>query len=407
MVALRTSNMDSGDLQPQHEGHDQDSEELQKLKGLISDLEALQNKQAELHFSSDPRKGKFECRKIFRLMLEANQGDEKQTYLFLFHNLKSCPGSQYLLGHTDNNDLGSWWEVRTKTWMITKLCYKLGESRVFTKAKGRLTMYVKSFVYSFDWVKDVRFLIVMFELSPQPVSIIALAISSLSLSEAMKMVYLASRSDQVRRRVGRCAVGPTMPVIMNHKESRLGEEYHRLAFTKDRSVQEEATMSRVRTNLHMTRLLKSEMRAVENILEHCVQVSLSLSVMELNSYGMTTTDRTKLILFSFVSLFSVVNGQMAYLSETKNGHLGFKAKILLVVYQVTAAILRVFMMYSCLRYAVKGEYIPIGVFLGVSPLHVALSVMLQAKVFLANRDMLLLVRALSTLLAPLSTSTGR
>ena len=364
---------------------------------LPCDPQELLNKLDKLMLSLKAKKSKIECRQIYQKILLANGGDTHLANMFLFKNVGTSKGMSYLLGHYDG-DLGSKWEIFTKTFCITKLWYWMTNIKAIGIIIGFLIMLLRSWYYLIDMIKDVRFIQILFQLLPKPIHLIVTAITSLVTSELFKMVHLLSGPGATKCKLAQSIFSPLMIIYANHREFILERQLHKIAFKKCRSEEDERKQTQIRNELQENAFVKSELRGVENVLEHFLQVIISLSLLNLPNWGMTKMDSFFVQLSACVSALSIVNGQIMVLSTCKKGQLGFKAKILMMPYLAAAGLPRGYLFFACLRCATTYDYAPLFVTAGTVILHVILSYVIQIKLFHVEEKGL--IHALWSVLAP-------
>ena len=116
---------------------------------------------------------------------------------------------------------------------------------------------------------------------------------------------------------------------------------------------------------------------------------------------MSEMDKNLLYGSALVSVLSIVHGQIMVLSAQKNGFLGLKAKLLMLVYQPVAALPRGYIFFASLRSAATYSYIgyvPMIVTAVVILLHICLSCTIQVRFFQEDRN--IFIQALNSVLAP-------
>ena len=172
-------------------------------------------------------------------------------------------------------------------------------------------------------------------------------------------------------------------------------------------------MTVVRKNLQDAMATMGELRGVENILEHSVQILEQLSVLYLPGYGLTDTDRYFFILSTCLSVASLVRGQLTVFATREGSHLGMTATFLMLFYLAIAALSRGYLMFSGLLMALKETFdcslngcpatdyislVPLVTTLLVLSIHTGLSFAVQTRFFEARKNRF--IGALLSLLAP-------
>ena len=361
----------------------------------------------QLRLSRHP--GKQRCRTMYHQMVQANGGSKHATYMCLFKKGGTDSRVQYLLGHVDG-DLGSKWECYSKKWFPAY--YIMAEKKVFAWPMGFLSMTARSIFYLADVFKDVRFIFILVPLLPQSMPLIGIGILSLLASEALKIIHLSSEPGSAMRRAGYFLLSPIMHLWCNHKEFLLKSKLRDLVSLQDRTRDEKLALKRVREERHSNSTRKGELRATENVIEHSVQIILSMAVLYLKGYGDTlkVSDVKFVYASAAVSLFSIVHGQINLISSQKAGFLGVWAKLLLVIYVLAALIPRGILMFFTLIFGFSLESAPesdslsylkvlvIGTTGMVMFLHISVSHVLQTT--LCREKGNTLTQALWTLIVP-------
>ena len=309
----------------------------------------------------------------------------------------------YFLGHVDRH-LGSWWERFSKKWFL--FYYVLREIRLIAWTVSLVQMILSSTLYFLDIVKDFRFLIlILIPLLPASMPLNILAFASIILTEGTKMVqlyFLQKKRSPL--------YSPMMPFLLHHDEFMEEIQLHHLALQTNRDDDQEEIFTKTRQQRVQTNLLKSQLRATENVLEHLPQIVISLAMLTLKGAEtdlLTNAGKAAFFLLSFLlSIHSIVRGQVGLISARKKGHMENEAKALLAVYQVFAILPRLY----AIALLVSGEnlngqeesgitYIVAMTVLGlVVTMHILLSC--AAQKIILNEEKNLIWQALWTFLAP-------
>ena len=355
------------------------------------DKEKVHNLLIQLKRSRKP--GKKECRRIYQKILKAQRGDVQATLVHLFKNLGTGEGTGYILSHVDG-DLASWWECFAKKWL--SFIYFRSEIRAFAWSFHFIKAIIKSSLHYVDIVKDVRFIIlILIPLLPASLHLIILAITALILSEAVKMVqfyFIQKRRSPL--------LSPAFAYFVHHDEFMDEIQLQYLASIPNRDDDQEQTFAEARRQQRQTDLIKAELRATENVIEHLLQIIVSLSVLTLDGANsqlkMTEGNRLFFFLSLTLSVLSIVRGQVSLISARKNGHLGTFAKLILAVYQIFAILPRIHAMVLLFNGVSSSISLPI---LGlVAILHILLSCAIQKILFIEEKN--LFWQALWTFLTP-------
>ena len=347
--------------------------------------------------------GRKQCQGLYEHILNANQGDVNATHMYLFNNLGTGEFTLYLLGHVYGY-LGSWWECFAKKWF--PCYYVLREVRIIYWSVSLFMMIFKSTLYFLDIVKDFRFLIlILIPLLPASMPLNVFAFTSIILTEGTKMiqVYFLQRKRSP-------LYSPVMPFLLHHDEFMEEIELHHLALLPNRDVEQEETFTKTRQQRIQTNLLKSELRATENVLEHLPQIVISLAMLTLKGAEtdlLTNAGKAIFFILSFaLSVQSIVRGQISLISARKKGQLETEAKFLLAIYEVLAILPRLYaivLLFSGEN--LKGQeesginyVVSFTIFGLVASLHILLSCAAQKLIFKEEKS--LFWQALWTFLAP-------
>ena len=330
------------------------------------------------------------------------------------------------MSHVDV-DLGSKWEVFSKRLFVTQWWYKLARVKAASWALGCLSVSVRSNLYLIDLVKDVTTIWILAQLPTEPVLLISVSVAALTLSELVKALHVLTRGDgAVAGRVGSCLTITLMPMLLRHQHYVLENELKALALKRSRSTEEESRMTVLRRELQDNGSLFGELRGIENAIENATQILVPLLALNLPGYALTDTESSFFYVSSFFSGASLVSGQVILLSTRKNGQMGLKATLLLLVYISAAVVPRGYLVYSSMLTALKAtfecsfdgcfecrdldcsakewsvsdyvSFVPILTTLSVLLLQTGLSLVTQTRVLAAGKNRL--VEALGTLLAP-------
>jgi len=263
-------------------------------------------------------------------------------------------------------------------------------------------MLSKTSFYILDIVKDVRFIIlILIALLPESKYLIVVAFGSLIISEIVKMIQLYFNPGKMTlEKILGVLFSVMQPILLHHKEFMAKIQLQNLAAMQIRSPEQEAQLINVRRELQNILLVKAELRATENILEHFPQVIISLSVLTLEGAAMQLdlTDGKKLFfLLSLTgSLFSIVRGQINLISARKNGQLGLLAKLFLTAYLVIAIVPRIFVFTALISGQKALESLTALTLVAI--IHIGISYAIQRITF--REDQFRFRQALWTILTP-------
>ena len=386
---------------------------MKAFNTLTERLADFNNKVKELKLSINPKEGRQEAQEVYRELIDFYDGRDHFTKMLLFKVLGTGSSAAYILSHVDR-DLGSRWEVFSKSCFLTRWWYKLGRNESASWFLGCFSMSLKSILHHLDIIKDVTAIWILVKLPTKPVLLISLSIASLTASELVKALHLAASQDvSMVRRVGYFFMSPFMPMFLNHQQCVLENQLVHLALKENRSICQEAQMTTLSKSCQDVLALKGELGGIENLLENSVQIIVPLLVLNLPGYGLTDTGRDFFTLSSYFSVASLICGQLMVVNTRKNCQLGLKAILLLLAYLIVAVVPRGYLIFSALLMALKEtfecsvnhcsisdyvSFLPLIIILLVMSVHTGLSFAIQTRFFKAKN--IRFVEALWTLLAP-------
>ena len=347
--------------------------------------ESLANFLVSLRFSPDPVKGRKKCQEIYKTILDIKEGDIHETDLFFYKVLTDGEAASYFYGHVDH-DLGSKFEEWYKAWCISDLnCLASCQSQwyfryIFRPFANWLRVIASTAMYYFDIVKDVLLVLVLAgvvttsdEESQGKIEeynereslsrkvIMVLCISSLLATDVAKIfLVISSGALSAKMRCWGTIFVPFLPAFLYHRDWRFRalrretidglennwahafrDHLMMLAAPLEIAPDTDMILTWTRTKLRESSVIKAELRATENFLEHYVQLTL-LSTLTWIYYdhkdeGYTRLsaeiigDNKKLIILSAtISLISLLRGQVNLVSTLKRA--SPMAMIILCVY---------------------------------------------------------------------------
>jgi len=130
-----------------------------------------------------------------------------------------------------------------------------------------------------------------------------------------------------------------IPILVHHLERKLELKLYMLCHASESSLLDEESLTKARNEFAHINWLKGEHRSTENVLEHFVQLALSLTVFVTHAFPLNTEDvllKPSEINFSIassiISMLSMVRGQIDLISSKNDGQLGFMAKLIVKLY---------------------------------------------------------------------------
>ena len=360
-----------------------DSDQITKISDIDPNnechRESLANFLVSLRFSPDPVKGRKKCQEIYKTILNLKDGDVHQTNLFFYKLLTDGEAASYFYGHVDN-DLGSKWEERYKAWCISDLnclasCQSLEDvylRHILRPFANWLRVIASTAMYYFDIIKDVYLVSVLASVqekiddynereSMSRKVIIFLCISSLLATDVAKIfLVMSSGALSAKMRCWGTIFVPFLPAFLYHRDWRFRalrretidglennwahafrDHLMMLAAPLEIAPDTDMILTWTRTKLRESSVIKAELRATENFLEHYVQLTI-LSTLTWIYFDHKDDDYTNLsaviigdnknliILSAIISFISLLRGQVNLVATLKRA--GPKAMALLILY---------------------------------------------------------------------------
>ena len=347
--------------------------------------ESLANFLVSLRFSPDPVKGRKKCQEIYKTILDIKEGDIHETDLFFYKVLTDGEAASYFYGHVDH-DLGSKFEEWYKAWCISDLnylasCQNQWYFRYIVRPFANwLRVIASTAMYYFDIVKDVLLVLVLAgvvttsdEESQEKIDeynereslsrkvIMVLCISSLLATDVAKIfLVISSGALSAKMRCWGTIFVPFLPAFLYHRDWRFRalrretidglennwahafrDHLMMLAAPLEIAPDTDMILTWTRTKLRESSVIKAELRATENFLEHYVQLTL-LSTLTWIYYDHKDEAYTRLsaeiigdnkkliILSATISLISLLRGQVNLVATLKRA--SPMAMIILCVY---------------------------------------------------------------------------
>ena len=356
--------------------------------------ESLANFLVSLRFSPDPVKGRKKCQEIYKTILDIKEGDIHETDLFFYKVLTDGEAASYFYGHVDH-DLGSKFEEWYKAWCISDLnylasCQNQWYFRYIVRPFANwLRVIASTAMYYFDIVKDVLLVLVLAgvvttsdEESQEKIDeynereslsrkvIMVLCTSSLLATDVAKIfLVISSGSLSAKMRCWGTIFVPFLPAFLYHRDWRFRalrretidglennwahafrDHLMMLAAPLEIAPDTDMILTWTRNKLRQSSIIKAELRATENFLEHYIQLTLlsTLTWIYYDSGGVAYTrlssevigDNLNLVILSAtISLFSLLRGQVNLVSTLKRA--GPKALVLLCLYFALGTLTRV------------------------------------------------------------------
>ena len=318
--------------------------------------ELLANFLESLRFSPDPLKGRAKCQEIYKAIRDKENGDVHETDLFFYKLLTDGTAAAYFYGHVDQ-DLGSKWEEWYKAWWVWKACQRYF---VFKYVLGPFLNWIRVILstatYYFDIVKDVLLVLVLAGVvitsdedlehlnrsdSVSRKVIMVLCITSLCASELAKIfLVISSGTLSAKMRLWGTIFVPILPAFLYHRDWRFRvlrrETINRFETNCARALRKQLSvlsapleltpnvdmvLTWTRKKLKESSMIKSELRATENFLEHYIHLTILCTLMwiyydhkdewQLRLSAEVIGDYKGLIMLSTtISLISLLRGQV-------------------------------------------------------------------------------------------------
>ena len=347
--------------------------------------ESLANFFVSLRFSPDPRKGRTKCKEIYDTILDKQGGDVHKTDLFFYRLLTDGEAASYFYGHIDR-DLGSRFEEWFKELLRSNDDLASCQSQWYFKyiigpVAEWFRVIISTVTHYFDIVKDILLVLVLAGVvsisddkedqekmkeyneseSMSRKVVIMLCIVSLLASEMSKIfLVISSRCLSAKMRWFGTIFSPLLPAFLYHRDWRFRalrretvdglennwahafrDHLMMLAAPLEIAPDTDMILTWTRTKLRESSVIKAELRATENFLEHYVQLTL-LSTLTWIYYDHKDEAYTRLsaeiigdnkkliILSATISLISLLRGQVNLVATLKRA--SPMAMIILCVY---------------------------------------------------------------------------
>ena len=356
--------------------------------------ESLANFFVSLRFSPDPLKGRTKCKEIYDTILDKQGGDVHKTDLFFYRLLTDGEAASYFYGHIDR-DLGSrfeeWFKAFTRSHDDLASCQSQWYFKyIIGPVAEWFRVIISTVTHYFDIVKDILLVLVLAGVvsisddkedqekmkeyneseSMSRKVVILLCIVSLLASEMSKIfLVISSRCLSAKMRWFGTIFSPLLPAFLYHRDWRFralrretvdGLENnwahafrdHLMMLTAPLEIAPDTDMilTWTRNKLRQSSIIKAELRATENFLEHYIQLTLlsTLTWIYYDPGGVAYTrlssevigDNLNLVILSAtISLFSLLRGQVNLVSTLKRA--GPKALVLLCLYFALGTLTRV------------------------------------------------------------------
>jgi hypothetical protein len=176
------------------------------------------------------------------------------------------------------------------------------------------------------------------------------AIASSELSNMLTLLYCDTFPKWSRAQTCiSCLFVPLMPAFVFYKELELDlkmTKIHNLLKKNEgngsSTSQTHADLLDNRNNLHAFKVLRAQFKCNENVVEHFFQLIVLIMIIVLSKFDtikVTSLDKivlndneTFLIWSTLISCFSLLSGQLSYISANKRGFLPLTGKLILALY---------------------------------------------------------------------------
>jgi hypothetical protein len=318
----------------------------------------------------------------YRMEMLFNDNNSAETDMFFFETLGTGTAANQFYDYVDFS-----FGVKMELFLFSNVHSRLlalMENTVLCKTIG-FFMFCKTVVlYYADLIKDSYLIfqiwIIMFGSNSNalldsdmdfPVVVFWVTLASIVTSELCNLLALFLRD--IFQPLGRaqkctiCLVLPLMPGIIHYHELEqkfklansievLRQNHGNISNTELVKLSEKK-LSEARKTLHLMEVLRTEFRAIGNIVEHFVQLITLLLIIFLDksvTKKVTSLDkivlgenRDFLVFSTLMSCFSLLRGQLSYISAKKDNFLPLKGYLILVFYILVSLSVRVFTIVLC------------------------------------------------------------
>jgi hypothetical protein len=317
----------------------------------------------------------------FNLEKECNDNSSNMTDIFYFNVVGTDETASRLYDFVENSiglRIENFVLCNTPSWMLIPW-----ERNIFVNLFTFLKYLKKIMLHYFDLLKDFILLgkiwiiilgsnsSILFQSNTTfPVIIFWVTFAAIAMSELTNILTLL-HSDAFphwnrRQKLTSCICVPLMPAFVYYKEleqnfkkasvlqimykkrDNLDNVLHRYA---EKDLQES------RTKLHALKILRTQFKSNENVVEHFVQLIMLLLIIlvtKSDTKKVTSLDRivlddneTFLVISTIISCVSLLSGQVSHLSAMKGSFLSLTGKCILYAYFLISLSVRVFVIMLC------------------------------------------------------------
>jgi hypothetical protein len=318
------------------------------------------------------------CQKYYGLEEKFQKGSAHKVDRFYFATLKTNSSTSLFYDHLEGSLM-----ITIQNWITAALnaeVVKLLNSLAFKKVQIMTHCCFGTLLHYTDLVKDLLLVtkLGMMMVSSEdgflhvsgsrfPCTVLAVICTSIIMSELANILTLTAHPEfSEAGRKKRCLLLiflPAGPAYIRHKESRLLREQailiHDIPLCLDTAQGKSITMNSIEARLSLCeskltslRILRSEIRSNENVLEHFVQlvvlivillVDLSSTKVDVSLGKFFLHENEGFLAFSaIISFVSLVRGHLFYIEAKNHVWLPIKGKAIQFVYFLLSILVRVF-----------------------------------------------------------------
>ena len=289
------------------------------------------------------------CRKTYDLELEYNANDENATNAFFFRIIGTNHTASIFF---DNIDDG--WLLRKKQlFMKTTKIMEIEDMRYFRLTIKTVSYMLTVVAYYLDFFKDIMLAHRLYSFFPDwlPIILFSITVGCITLCELTKMSFVLNFSSWSKpKRVFGSMFIFMVPAVITFQIYRLELQ---LENTARGDVTQQGKLKKCMQLLEHLKLLSSELRANENVLEHLPQLVILLLLILIKKTETTTVPlhlsmnlvpENEFIIYASAtaSFLSLVRGQLHLIESKKNGYLPSIGKLFLLAYYIIGTAARVF-----------------------------------------------------------------
>ena len=287
------------------------------------------------------------CRRVYKLELDYNAGDEYATNLFFYKLIGTCRATSIFFNNVDNR-----WFFRRKKFLVQSTAVKVLMKRKFFLISLKAISYlIIVLAYYLDFFKDVILAHRLYSFLPDwlPIILFSITTASIILVEIANIIVVLNFKgwSRVQRLFGALFIF-IVPVVISYQQFRIDCKLQN--FVANYSNKEEHQKDL--TYMVNLKKLRSQLRGNENILEHFPQLVLIILLILIKKTRTSTVSlylsknfvpENELIFYAsaLASFLSLVRGQLTMLGMKKNGFLPMGGKLILCAFYMVGILARV------------------------------------------------------------------